>query len=409
MKLKKSDWYSRRQSGEILDNEMVRLWVLPHGCWCSVEEWEGSIILRNGETSSINSCLAELLHKAGLDGDVLINSTNSLPQTVSRWLTWWLSNSTNQSEVNFNSIRVAVRDKLPTIELPFEVDVLNSFTAPAAEVINTLISKSHDFGMSMLAVQRENGEYFELEPIRYTDGEVLAFTEHGYVVKTGGNAQTLPILINRVARSVRAVMDLEGATEEDLVGQQVRVQYTMNTPGRRLQAYKNAVIYTVNGLYHEDTESVHRQIALNGEGYHYPTPTDGTRSSLLTPSRCERSRIEFFEGDTCSFQATSMDNGDLLFELVEEIKYGEYGVVLNRHGLQTLWRINTPYHLDVMSPNAFIKHVDDNLYHSTGFSIDAIGLYYRDQNGKRWVGDVECTSDILPATERWELDAVSQA
>lgn len=409
MKLKKVDWYARRQSGEIQDDELVRLWVLPHGCWCNVSEWEGSIILRNGETSVINSHLAELLHKAGLEGDVLINSTNSLPQTVSRWLTWWLSNSTNQKTISFNSIRVAVQDKLPTIELPFEVDVLNSFTAPASEVIQTLISKSHDFGMSMLAVQRENGEYFELEPMRYVDGEVMAFTDHGYVVKTGGNSQTLPIIITRVARSVRAVMDLEGATEEDLVGQKVRIQYTMNTPGRRLQAYKNAVIYSVDGLYHDDTESVHNQIALNGEGFTYPLPTDGTRQSLLTPSRCERSRIEFFEGDNAKFVSTSSDSGDLLFEIVEEIKHGQYGILLNRHGVTTLWRINTPYHLDVMSPNAFIKHVDDNLYHSTGYSIDAIGLYYKDTNGVEWIGDTALTSDALPATERWEMDALSEA
>lgn len=404
MKLKKSDWYARRLSGDIQDSEVVKLWVLPHGCWCNVSKWEDSIILRNGETSAINSNLAELLYEAGLEGDVLINSTNSLPQTVSRWLTWWLSNSSSQKDVSFSSIRVAVCDKLPKNELPFEVDVLNSFSVPASEVINTLISKSHDFGMSMLAVRRENGEYFELEPMRYVDGEVLAFTEHGFVVKTGGNSQTLPIIINRVARSVRAVMDLEGAELEDIVGRNVRIQYTMNTPGRRLQAYKNAVIYNVENMYHEDTESVHKQIALNGEGYLFPSPTDGTRSSLLTPSRCERSRIETVQTETgMKFVATSSDSDDLLFELVEEIKYGEYGVVLNRHGTQSLWRINTPYHLDVMSPTAFIKHVDDNLYHATGFSIDAIGLYYEDTKGNKWIGETSYTDDIILASELCEV------
>lgn len=406
MKLKKIDWYSRRQSGEIQDDEVVRLRVLPHGCWCQVETWEDSVLLRNGEISAVNSKLAELLYDAGITGDVLINSTNSLPQTVSRWLTWWMSNGHNQKNANFNSIRVAVADRLPTKELPFEVEVLQSFTATASEVINTLISKSHDYAMSMLAVERENGEYFELEPMRYVDGEVMAFTKHGYVVKTGGNAQTLPIVISRVARSVRAVMELEGASEEDVVGHNVRIQYTMNTPGHRLQAYKNAVIYSVDGIYHDDIDKVHERMNENGEGFRYTLPIAGTRSTLLTPSRCERSRITF---DGLKFTATSLDSDDLLFEIVEELAYGEYGIILNRHGVQSLWRINTPYHMDVMSPLAFAKHVDDNLYHSTGYSIDGLGLYYKDKHGKVWLGDSTLDSSVVHATEWCELDAVSEA
>tara|TARA_Y100001960_G_scaffold95209_1_gene102517 strand:+ start:3345 stop:4571 length:1227 start_codon:yes stop_codon:yes gene_type:complete len=384
MRLKKPDWYARRASGEIKDNEVVRLRVLPHGCWCQIEEWEGSIILRNGETAAVNSNLGTLLWDAGIKGDVLINSTNSLPQTVSRWLTWWLSAHGDNEKTNFNSIRVAVADTLPEKELPFEVEVLRTFTAPASEVINMLMSKSHDHAMSMLAVERENGEYFELEPMRYVDGEVLAFTDHGYIVKTGGNSQTLPIIISRVARSARAVMELVGAEPQDIVGHKVRIQYTMNTPGHRLQAYKNAVIHSIDGIYHDNTDEVHERMDQNGEGTRYPLPVAGTRSTLLTPSRCERSRITF---NGTMFTATSLDSDDLLFEIVPDVKEGQYGIILNRYGVQTLWRIDTPYHMDVISPAAFMKHVDDNLYHATGFSIDGLGLYYTDTDGVSWVGD----------------------
>ena len=395
MKFKKSDWYAARISGEIADDEVVKMWSLPHGCRCSVSEWDGSAILKNGETSAVNTSIARVLLDAGISDDILINSTNSLPQTVSRWLTWWLSNKPTLDDPAYRSIRVAVFNTLPKHELPFEVEVLQPYTVKASEVLDVLSVKSSDTSLSLIAVERFNGERYELEPIRYVSGTVLSYSKHGYVVMPINSPSRTPILVGRVSRSTRAIMELSGISESSIVGARVRVQYTMFTPGKRMSNYKGAVIYSIDGVRWESPEDIAEVSAANNGGYMYPSPLEGGRRSLLTPARCGRATIEIVPTDRgMYFDACEHDKGLPLFKFEQDVECGNYAVLLNRHGVSELWKFNTVYNVDVLAPNSLTRHIDDNLYHSTGYSVDELGILYKDINGVFWLGGNRLPSDV---------------
>lgn len=103
--LKKSDW-SNRIGQEIPENEPVELWVYPHGCVCTVSRVDGISVIQNGHYTAVNMVLGNLLLDAGIEGEFILYSTESIPQNTSRWLTWWLSQQPKSNDPLLSTIQI---------------------------------------------------------------------------------------------------------------------------------------------------------------------------------------------------------------------------------------------------------------------------------------------------------------
>lgn len=380
-KLRKTDWFRGINSGTIAGDEIVSCWALPHGALCEVLEVDGVSVLRNGRNNTVNDVLSTALLDAGISGDVIVNSNKSIPQTISKWLTWWLSTQVEDSVAGLKPLRVATFGISPTKELPFEVDVLNSFSSRADEVISMLYEKSMSDSLSAMLIKRASGECYELVPVRHAVGTVVSHTEFGYVLRMSNRSGATPVLVGRVSRRLNETLCDNDILPVDLVGRKAQIQYTMSTEGPRLCTHKTPMLNRVVDLEMLDYDADRPN--LTG-GVIYPSPLETTKPSPLTVTWCSRAMVV---SDTDSIRAVEVsDESEVLYEMTPGAKGGTYAALLMRHDRYELWQFHSKYSIDSLTQEGFIKYVDEQFYHATGYSIVALGLHYTDYLGDTWVG-----------------------
>ncbi|ANZ50434.1 hypothetical protein PHOBOS_244 [Erwinia phage vB_EamM_Phobos] len=375
--LKKSDWSSR--IGHIIpENEPVEMWVYPHGCVCTVSRVDGISVIQNGHYTAVNTVLGNLLLNAGIEGEFILYSTESIPQNTSRWLTWWLSQQPNSHDPLLSTIQITTFGAAPTKPLPFQVSSIRPQLMLAKDVIPTMMTKSRDHRVSIFVVKRGNKECYELEPSRRVEAKVLACTDYGFVV------QTLPdnsiLRVPRISRRVMEALQQHRITAKDLCGQNVTVQYTMKTEGLRLASYKSALLLRANSLdalgEGDETEvvSYEKQYPF----IHAPT----IKSGSLTPTRCSRTSIRFNDGVMEGYE----DGTDtVLFTLRRGCEEGTYAASLRAEHGEELWTFSSDFAIDSLNPKAFVRCVSNTIYQATGYTIDSLGLYYSTPEGA-WLG-----------------------
>lgn len=378
--LRKTDWCTRlgRDSDEgIPENETVRLWILPQGCRCSVENIDGVSAIRNGHHLAVNTVLGNLMLEAGLDGNFILFSTKVVPQNTSRWLTYWLS---QQEDVdgNMNSIHITTFGKHAKKTLPFQVSVVSPIEVNARDVMRVLTEKSLDSSISMFMVERNNGETYELEPSRKTHAHIIACTEYGYVVRSNRNEI---FRVPRVSNRVMKLLMYHNVTPNDLVGQEVVIEYTMHTEGKRLCPYKCPVIYRVQSL--EDIGNTEEALASSYEKQYPFQNVQTARRGSLTPTRCKRSKIINQGNVIISYEE---DSDTELFRLIKGAVNGRYAVSMSIGNGAELWTFTSDFSVDSLSPRAFINCTSSLIFEASGYTLDELGLYYFD-NGIHYIGE----------------------
>lgn len=372
--LRKTDWCTRlaRDNDEsIPTNEEVKLWVLPQGCRCRVELIDGVSTIRNGHHLAVNTELGNLLLAAGIVGDFILFSTKVVPQNTSRWLTYWLSQH-EDVDGNMNSIHISTFGQRPTKALPFQVSTISPILTQAKDVIRTLTEKSSDASISLFLVKRNNGEQYELEPSRKTSVKIIAWSEYGYIVRSSRNE------IFRVPRVSNRVMKLlmhHRVQPIDLVGQDVVVEYTMYTEGKRLCPYKCPVIYRVQSL--EDMGGVEEALSATYEKQFPFNSVQTLRRGSLTPTRCKRSTIVYQENVIIGVEE---DTDTELFRFIRGGCPGRYGAALTVGDGTELWTFSSDFSVDSLSPKAFINCTNDLIFEKTGYTIEDISIHYLKDN-----------------------------
>ncbi|MCU6405784.1 hypothetical protein KW817_22710, partial [Enterobacter quasiroggenkampii] len=135
-------------------------------------------ILRNGTYDAVNSFLARALAEAGLQGEVLFYTTRVIPQTLSKWLTYWLSSDPDASDPELSSVTITTLGQYPTKPLPFQVNVVEPLIVKAGDVFDMIKVKSRNQAVSHFII--ETAEHtFRLEPVRKTVGKLLAVMDYG--------------------------------------------------------------------------------------------------------------------------------------------------------------------------------------------------------------------------------------
>lgn len=378
--LRKTDWCTRLASSSdesIPENEIVKLWILPQGCRCSVESIDGVSAIRNGHHLAVNTALGNIMLDAGLDGPFILFSTKVVPQNTSRWLTYWLSQQ-EDVEGNMNSIHITTFGKHSKKTLPFQVSVVSPIEVHARDVMRVLTEKSLDNSISMFMVERKNGETYELEPSRKTQATIIACTPYGYVVRSIRNEI---FRVPRVSNRVMKLLMYHNVTPNDLVGQDVVVEYTMHTEGKRLCPYKCPVIYRVQTL--EDMGSTEEALASSYEKQYPFQNVQPARRGSLTPTRCKRSKIINQENVIISYEE---DSDTELFRLIKGEVDGRYAVSMSIGNGAELWTFTSDFSVDSLSPRAFINCTGSLIFEATGYTLDELGLYYFD-NGIHYIGE----------------------
>lgn len=372
--LRKADWcgrLARNNDEQIPQTESVSFWVLPQGCRCHVDSVDGVSTIRNGHHLAVNTELGNLLLEAGITGDFILFTTKVVPQNTARWLTYWLSQG-EDSEGNMSSIHISTFGQQPTKQLPFQVSIISPIPVAAKDVIRTLTDKSSDASISMFLVKRKNGECYELEPSRKTPVKIIAWSEYGYIVRSTRNE------IFRVPRVSNRVMKLlmhHKVQPIDLVGQDVTVEYTMHTEGKRLCPYKCPVVYRVNSL--EEMGEVEEALASTYEKQFPFNSTQTVRRGSLTPTRCSRATV-LMHGNT--IVGVEDDSDTELFRFIKGGVPGRYAASLSIGGGDELWTFASDFSVDSLSPKAFISCTSELIFNATGYTVNDIGLYYVKQD-----------------------------
>lgn len=379
--LKKTDWFKGINSSIIPADEIVSCWALPHGALCEVVDSGGVTVLRNGRNNTVNDILSETLADAGITGKVIVNSNKSIPQTISKWLTWWLATQAHGSESGLRPLRVATFGVLPTKELPFEVEVMQPFSSKAEDVISLLYEKSMCDSLSALLIIRPNGESYELVPVRHATGTIVSHTEYGYVLRMSNKSGATPVLVGRVTRRLNEALCESDTLPTDLLGMKGQIQYTMSTDGPRLCTHKTPMLNRVTGIEMQDYDSDRVNIT---NGVIYPAPLNTTRPSPLTVTWCSRSLIQREPGLIAAVEPN--DHDEVLFEMTPGAPSGSYAALLMRHDRYEMWRFWSKYSIDSLTQEGFVKYMDEQFYHATGYTIVALGLHYTDYHGDSWVG-----------------------
>lgn len=385
--LRKTDWCNRlaRQSSDeaIPQNEQVSLWVLPQGCRCRVEEIDGVSTIRNGHHLAVNTELGNLLLDAGISGDFILFSTKVVPQNTSRWLTYWLSQH-EDTEGNMNSIHISTFGQRPKKPLPFQVSIISSIPTQAKDVIRTLTEKSSDTSISLFLVKRKNGENFELEPSRKTTVKIIAWSEYGYIVRSERNEI---FRVPRVSNRVMRLLMHHGVQPIDLIGQDVVVEYTMHTEGKRLCPYKCPVVYRVQSL--EDMGELEEALASSYEKQFPFHSSQSVKRGSLTPTRCGRATIIYNENLIIGLEE---DTDTELFRMVKGAVKGRYVAKMEHgEGVGSLWTFTSDFSVDSLAPRAFINCTGNAIFEASGMSFTDLGLYYN-------IGDVGHLGDTVFVT-----------
>jgi len=326
--LRKVDWFDQMRKQEIKPDEQVKLWIQPHGCLCEIREVAGLPVLVNGEHHVLNSTFARTLFDAGIVGQVIIHTTESIPQNTAKWLTWWLSGDPAMDDEKVRTITVYTFSRRPKTALPFKVEVVEPILLQACNVKSTVGMQSRNYQVSLFVVERTNGKKYSLEPQRYVVCTILACTKYGYVL------------------------------------------FTMYTDGQRLCNYKNPIVHRSSAL--DDMG------ALNTPAYDGPylfAPSPQPRNAMLTSTRCTRARITLEEEVICGRDAES---GAILFTFRKGVEPGVYGAEMGIGGQVEHWRFESPYSVDALDPNGFVRVLEPLIYFATGYSLQRIGLHFAD-------------------------------
>ncbi|QVW55210.1 hypothetical protein pEaSNUABM29_00170 [Erwinia phage pEa_SNUABM_29] len=357
-------WQNHLRSGVVKNDQQVKMWVLPHGVICEMVTVSGMPILRNGKYDSMNTVLARLLADAGIMGTVILFSTATIPQNLSRWLTHWLSNEPTEDDSRLRSITVTTMGQLPTKPLPFQVNVIEPALLKAGDVFEAIKQKSRDRGISQFLIEAGDTTY-RLEPVRRMDATVIDCTEYGYVLRTQAD-QTF--LASMLSRRVQAQLAHYGVRPADLIGTTVKVEYTMYTEGNRLCNFKSPVVY--------------RSIALDSMGestvpsYDGPYPFKSQASvsrALLTVTRCKRAAIKRVDGE---IYGEDGESDAKLFSFRQGVKPGMYAATFEKGGAIENWHFESDFAVDAIDPDALVTCISDQIFYATGMSLQRIGLHY---------------------------------
>ncbi|ANZ49639.1 hypothetical protein WELLINGTON_288 [Erwinia phage Wellington] len=365
--LRKVDWFDQMRKQEIKPEEQVKLWIQPHGCLCEIREVAGLPVLVNGEHHVLNSTFARTLFDAGIVGHVIIHTTESIPQNTAKWLTWWLSGDPAMDDEKVRTITVYTFSRRPKMALPFKVEVVEPILLQASNVKSTVGMQSRNLQVSLFVVERANGKRYSLEPQRYVTCTILACTQHGYVLCSDNNNV---FLADKISRHVQAQLQNAKLRTDDLVGTRVKVQFTMYTDGQRLCNYKNPIVHRSSAL--DDMG------ALSNPAYDGPylfKPSTQPRSAMLTSTRCTRARITLENEVICGRDAES---GAILFTFRKGVEPGVYGAEMGIGGQVEHWRFESPYSVDALDPNGFVRVLEPLIYFATGYSLQRIGLHFAD-------------------------------
>ncbi|ANZ49087.1 hypothetical protein BIZ82_gp238 [Erwinia phage vB_EamM_EarlPhillipIV] len=381
--LKKTDW-SNRVGNVIPENEPVELWVYPHGCVCSVKRVDGISVIQNGHYTAVNTTLGNMLLDAGIEGEFILYSTEAIPQNTSRWLTWWLSNQPGPDDEKLPTIQVTTFGIIPKKTLPFQVTVIRPQLMRATEVTPTVMTKSRDRRVSIFIVKRSNGEAYELEPTRRVDATILSYTDYGFIVRCA--ADNAIFRVPRIARRVMDALNRARVSAKDLCGQKVTVQYTMKTEGLRLSSYKSPLLLRAHGLDEievdeTDVPSYEKQYPFN----YAPS----VKSGSLTPTRCSRASIRKTENGIEGYEDGT---STILFTLKPTVEFGQYATTMSKGDGMEVWAFESDFAIDSLNPKAFARCVSDAIFQETGYSLDALGLYYSTPEGT-WIGDRSLASE----------------
>lgn len=365
--LRKADWHIHLREGIVSGDELVKLWVHPHGCLCQIEVIDGLPVLINGRYTAVNTTLAKMLYEAGIVGDIIIHSTEIIPQNTARWLTWWLSTSPEEGDPLLRSITVTTLSLRPTNILPFQIEVIEPVEIRASEVMGTMGMKARDARVSQFVVERNNGSMYRLEPTRRVDATILDCTRYGYVLRTDNG---LVFITPMVSRRVQGQIQHYNLKPEDLVGTRVKIQYTMFTEGKRLCNYKSPIVYRSSAL-----ESMGTGDIPSYEGsFVFDIPTRENNASL-TATRCARAEIRFADG---IISGVDTESDTTLFTFTKGVVPGVYEATFEVDGRVEKWRFESPYAVDALDPSGFVGSVESNIFYATGFSLRALGLSYVD-------------------------------
>lgn len=363
---RKAVWRKRYMTPGYDRSKSVTMWVLPHGCMCSLQRVGGQPILDNGTYSAANSLLATLLNDAGITGSVIVYSTEVIPQNTSRWLTWWMSTNPTLEDPLLRSITVTSFGQIPTKKLPFHVNVIEPLNLRADEVLETIRSQSRNPAVSIFILEDDAVKY-RMEPERRMEAKVIDCTKYGYVLRTSSNHV---FLSSMVSRRVQGQLAQHGLRPEDLIGATVKVEYTMFTDGNRLCNYKSPIVYRCMSL-----DNMSDRVVPPYHGPYLFTINAPEEKALLTATRCGRAAISI-SGEAIVGQD---DESDLnLFTFRRGAEEGLYSATLEREGKSEEWRFDSDFAIDALDPEAFIRCVDSNLFYATGYNVVKIGLRYVD-------------------------------
>ncbi len=362
---RKASWHKALRAGTISKDQDVKMWVLPHGVICELARVGGMPILRNGNYDAVNSFLARTLTDAGIENEVLFYTTRVIPQTLSRWLTHWLSTDPSETDPELNSVTVTTMGQYPQKPLPFQVNVVEPILVKAGNVFDIIKQKSRNKAVSQFIVEA-NGESYRLEPVRDIIGKIIDCTEYGYVVRTPTGHTFLATMISR---RIQSQLKHYNVRPDDLIGTDVKIEYTMFTEGTRLCNYKSSIIY--------------RSFALDNMGDSYPSTYDGpnlfrplpggSNPALLTVTRCGRADIVMKEG---VIYGVERESGETLFKFEPGISHGLYAAQFECKGRTETWRFVSEFAVDVIDPTAFIESVATQIFGATGYSLQKLGLCY---------------------------------
>lgn len=365
--LRKMEWFDHLRSGVIDYDDQVKLWILPHGCLCEIKQMAGVVALVNGEHHALNSPFAQMLFDAGITGQVIIHTTESIPQNTARWLTWWLSRNPAEDDDLIRTVTVYTFSHRPTKTLPFKVEVIEPIAIRAGDVQSTAGMQSRNLQVSMFQVELENGTRYNLEPTRYVGCTILACTPYGYVLRSDNNNV---FLSDKVSRHVQAQLQNANLRKDDLIGTRVKVQFTMYTEGRRLCNYKNPIVHRSSAL-----DNMNAAASPAYDGPYLFRSSGQTRNATLTTTRCSRATITSKDGVICGRDSES---GTVLFTFRKGVNPGEYGAEMGIGDQVEHWRFESPYSVDALDPEGFVHVVGTLIYYATGYSLQGIGLHFAD-------------------------------
>ena len=376
---RKTDWINGLNTGLIGRNETVTLWVLPHGALCEVGKHDTVPFLRNGVYNALGAPIAEMLLDSGVEGRIIVCNEKQLPQGMSHWLTWWLSQVPFEEQIRLWSLKITTFGKQPTKALPFQTETISPMRIESGAALSMISAKSRASSVSQFIIERDNGETYRLEPHRSITAKVLDVTPHGFVLlaNQGGVFAT-----HHVHRSVHRELLRNGLKPEDLIGTDVTVHYTMFTQGSRLNNFKSPVVSRANSVGQVDTteDDDWATPVVDTSKPLFQAPAWAQCSGMLTLRHCLDAHTTIDNEKTTIMAHDATDPNRLLFRFVKGAVPGHYvAQMADVDGQLEDWTFEPHATADILNPDRFVEAMERQLYFATGLSIRGLGLCYTDR------------------------------